>query len=217
MDATIFKPKVVWETYFTETVLDQEETTLTPAIYQLKVVPININDLGAETAQKEVGFYIQDYIGHYYKIIEINVGGNSAIIKVSDDFRFGECPQNGQIGVVFESIAEGDSPYLSPKYSRHLSQSAISENIGIDHNILWRTSMTIRFENMVKPTLSNYQTNYALIMGQNPSFSLILDVDINTKWIQLVEPILNYVNGKLDSVVYDFDGDPLSGYIKIIR
>lgn len=217
MDATIFKPTVVWETYFTSVVLDQEETVLTPAIYKLKVVPLNINDLGADTAQKEVGFYIQDYIGHYYKIVEINVGGDSTIIKVSDDFRFGECPQNGQIGIVFESVASGGAPYLSPKYSRHLSRSAMDENIGIDHSILWRTSMTVRFENMVKPTLTGYQTNYAVIMGQNPNFSLILDVDSDTKWYQLAEPILNYVDGLLDSVVYDFDGEPLSGYIKIIR
>lgn len=217
MDATIFKPKVVWETYFRNVVLTQEETVLTPAVYMLKVVPLNINDLGADTAHKEIGFYIQDYIGHYYKIVEINVGGDSTVIKVSDDFRFGECPQNGQIGVVFESIAEGDAPYLAPKYSRHLSRSAMDETIGVDHNILWRTSMVVRFDNMVKPTLTNYQENYAVIMGQNPSFSLRLDVDVNTEWYQLAEPVLNYVNGLIDSVVYDFDGEPLSGYIKIIR
>lgn len=217
MDATIFKPRVVWETYFRNVVLTQEETVLTPAVYMLKVVPLNINDLGADTAHKEIGFYIQDYIGHYYKIVEINVGGDSTVIKVSDDFRFGECPQNGQIGVVFESIAEGDAPYLAPKYSRHLSRSAMDENIGIDHSILWRTSLMVRFENMIKPTLSDYQQNYAGMMGPDPSFKLRVDIDGQTKWYQLIEPTLNYVDGFLDNVVFDLDGDPLSGYIKIIR
>lgn len=218
IDARIYKPTVAWETYMNEVVLTDDETTLTPAIYRLKVVPININNPGAEHADKLVGYYIQDYIGHYYRIIEINVGGDNTIIKVSDDFRFGECPQAHQIGVLFKSVGNGSAPYLSPIYSRHLSRSAMDENIGIDHDILWRNgsmSEKIEFISTQFPLISSYQTLYSAY-GEIPKFVLMTYDSEGVELERQEVPIRNYIDGKLDNVAWDLS-DVYSGYIIISK
>jgi len=218
IDARVYKPTVAWETYMDEVVLTSEETILIPAIYRVKVVPININNPGADLALKAIGYYIQDYIGHYYRITEVNVGGDSSIIKVSDDFRFGECPQSHQIGVLFKSVGEGTAPYLSPVYSRHLSRSAMDENIGIDHDILWRNgsiSGRVEFINTQTPSLLDYQTNYS-VYGDIPKFVLITYDSEGIEWERQEVPIRNYVDGLLDSIVWDLS-DIYSGYIIISK
>lgn len=218
IDARIYKPTVAWETYIRDVVLTNDETTLTPAIYRLKVVPININNPGADLAEKQVGFYIQDYIGHYYRITEINISGDSSIIKVSDDFRYGECPQTGQIAVLFKSVGEGTAPYLTPFYSRHLSRSAMDENIGIDHDILWRNgsiSGRVEFLNTQTPSLLDYQINYSAY-GDIPKFVLITYDSEGIEWERQEVPIRNYTDGLLDSIVWDLS-DIYSGYIIISK
>lgn len=218
IDARIYKPTVAWETYMEEVVLTSEETILTPATYRVKVVPININNPGADLALKAIGYYIQDYIGHYYRITEINIGGDNTIVKVSDDFRFGECPQTGQIGVLFKSVGDGTAPYLTPAYSRHLSRSAMDENIGIDHDILWRNgtmSNRIEFTSTNAPSILDYQTLYS-IYGDLPRFTLITYDSIGIEWERQEVPVRNYVDGLLDSIVWELS-DIYSGYIIISK
>ena len=217
MDERIYLPTIAWRSYATDVILHSEETELNPAQYILSLYPVDVNELGAQDATKEVGFWVKDFIGHTYRVIEVNYGSNSKKIRIEDGLRCGQGPQSGQQCIIYKSVGDGDSPYLAPIYYRHLDKSALEYSRQFELDILWRQSIKVPFSNQVKPTISNYQSTYASIMGQNPSFNLVLDVDSTTKWVKLSEPILGYVNGQLDSVVFDLDGDPLSGYIKIIR
>lgn len=138
-DPLEYLPTIAWRTYMREVLIVSEETLLTPAIYKARVVPIDLNDLGAPTATKAVGYYIADYIGNVYKITEINVGGDSEVIKVSDDFRVGQCPQSGQQAVLYQSADGGLSPYLAPIITKHLSELALENLRSRELTIMWRT------------------------------------------------------------------------------
>jgi len=216
---TDYKPEVAWRTYIKEAVLISEETVENPAIYQVTVEPIDTNENsnpGATAALKEVNYNILDYVGHVYRIVEINVGSNYKRIKVSDDFRWGESPQNGQQAVLYKSAGEGYSPWVAVTYGTHLSRTAMNMAVGIDNSILWKTGEKIAFTNTSTPSLVNYQVNYKIPYGLTPKFLLIITIDGNTEYYNYQPPVLNYVDGLLDSVVWDL-GIPYSGYILIYR
>ena len=217
MDERLFLPVIAWRSYANDIILYSAETINNPAEYIITVIPIDINELGAIGAIKAVNDWIKDFVGHTYRILEVNFNSDPTKVRIQDGLRCGAGPQSGQQCIIYRSVGGGNSPYLAPIYYRHLDKSALDYSRQFELDILWRSSIDVPFSNQVKPTISNYQTLYAPLMGQIPSFKLILDIDSNTKWIQLSEPILHYVDGKLDSIVYDFDGDPLTGYIKIIR
>jgi len=134
MEASVYLPTVAWRTYARDVILLTEETILSPATYRISVQPIDINDLGAATAEKQIGFYFKDYVGHTYTIIAYT----STTIDVSDDFRCGVGAQSERQAVVYKSVGDGLSPYLAPIYYRHLDKSALEYSRQAELDILWR-------------------------------------------------------------------------------
>lgn len=215
-DGTLYKPEVAWRTVIREAVLVQAETESTPAIYQVTVTPEDNTDPGANTAAKAVNYNILDYLGHVYRITQINIGGNSKRVYISDDFRWSQSPINGKQAIVYKSVGGGFAPWLAATYGTHLARTAANTAAGIDNAILWKTSEKIEFTNTNVPTISNYQQNYSIPYGQLPKFTLITYDSEGVEWERQEVPIRNFVGGLLDSIVWDLS-EAYSGYIIISR
>lgn len=215
-DGTLYKPEVAWRTIITESVMIVTPTLTTPAIYQVTVEPKDNTDPGANTAAKAINYNILDYLGHIYRITQINVGGNSKRILVSDDFRWGQSPINGKQAIVYKSVGGGFAPWLAATYGTHLASTAANTAAGIDNAILWKTSEKIEFTNTQSPSITNYQQDYAIPYGQLPKFVLITYDSVGAEWERQEKPIRNFVGGLLDSIVWDLS-DIYSGYIIIYR
>lgn len=134
MEANVYLPTVAWRTYARNVILLTEATTLSPATYRISVSPIDVNELGAVTAQKQIGFYFKDYVGHTYTVIDFT----TTTIDVSDDFRCGVGAQSGRQGIIYKSVGDGLSPYLAPIYYRHLDKSALEYSRQTELDILWK-------------------------------------------------------------------------------
>lgn len=134
VNLNLFETQIVWRTNVVDVLLISSKTDSTPAIYKCSVGPIDINELKGKPQVIEVGFYLKDYIGHTFKITEVN----ASYILVSDDFNCGECPQNSQQGVIYQSVANGDSPFLMPSFYSHLHHSALDYSRQIEIDIIWR-------------------------------------------------------------------------------
>jgi len=215
-DGTPYKPEVAWRTIVTESVMAVAPTPTTPAIYQVTVEPIDNTDPGANTAEKAVNYNILDYLGHIYRIIQINVGGNFKRVLVSDDFRWGQSPINGKQAIVYKSVGGGFAPWLAATYGTHLASTAANTAAGIDNAILWKTSEKILFSDTQTPSITDYQQNYSIPYGQLPKFVLMTYDSEGVEWERQEKPIRNFVSGLLDSIVWDLS-DIYSGYIIISK
>jgi len=213
-DGTLYKPTVAWRTIIKESVLTQAETINTPAIYQITIDAIDLTNPGANI--KEIGYNILDYLGHVYRIIQINIGGNSKRVLVSDDFRWKQSPINGKQAIVYKSVGGGFAPWLAATYGTHLANTAANTAAGIDNAILWKTSEKIEFTNTQTPSIINYQQSYSTPYGQLPKFTLITYNDVGVEWERQEVPIRNFIDGLLDSIIWDLS-DICSGYIIISR
>lgn len=212
-----YKPIVAWRTVVREAVMVSAETELIPAIYQITVEPVDLTNPGANTSEKLVGDYVMDYLGHIYRIIEINVGGNQKRIKVSDDFRWKLSPINGKQGIVYRSVGEGTAPWLAATYGTHLSNTAANTAAGIDNAILWKMSERINFVNTNSPSLIDYQSNYYIPYGDNPKI-LLYQIDELGNTIERTEkPYFQMINNKIDSIIFGTLDEIISGYILISR
>lgn len=215
-DGIQYKPEVAWRTIIKEAVLIQVETALIPAVYQVTVEPVDMTNPGATTAEKAVNYNILDYLGHIYRITQINIGGNSKRVYVSDDFRWRQSPINGKQAIVYKPVGGGFAPWLAATYGTHLSRTAANTAAGIDNAILWKTTEKVEFLNTNSPSITNYQQNYAIPFGQTPKFVLRTYDSEGVEWERQEVPVLNYVDGLLDSIVWDL-ADLYSGYIYIYR
>lgn len=215
-DGRPYKPEVAWRTVIREAVMISAETELTPAVYQVTVEPTDNTDPGANISVKAVNYNILDYLGHIYRITVINVGGNLKRVRVSDDFRWGQSPINGKQAIVYKSVGGGFAPWLAATYGTHLANTAANTAAGIDNAILWKTSDKIEFINTATPSITNYQQNYATPYGQLPKFTLMTYNSEGVEWERQEVPIRNFVDGLLDSIVWDLS-DIYSGYIIISR
>lgn len=213
-DGTLYKPTVAWRTVIKESVLTQAETINTPAIYQITIDAIDLTNPGANI--KEIGYNVLDYLGHVYRIIQINIGGNSKRVLVSDDFRWKQSPINGKQAIVYKSVGGGFAPWLAATYGTHLANTAANTAAGIDNAILWKTSEKIEFTNTQTPSIINYQQSYSTPYGQLPKFTLITYNDVGVEWERQEVPIRNFIDGLLDSIIWDLS-DICSGYIIISR
>lgn len=211
-DVSTYKPSVAWRTYFKNVLLYSTATELDPAIYSMEVQPVDINELGAPEEEKEVGYYVADYVGNVYRIIYVS-GRN---IRVSDDFRFGQMPTTGLQGVVYKSAYGGLSPYVAPIFSKHLGKTALDKIRSIDVSILWHTREKVEFTNTRMPSIIDYQDKYAFVYGEFPDVTLMVEREVGVEWELQQVPVRNYVAGKLDSIVWDLP-EELSGYIIISR
>lgn len=187
-NGTLFKPVVAWRTEVREVVLVSYFTETDPSIYKLRVSPIDITNPGASTADIAVGYYLMDYLGHIYRITEINIGSDSQVIKVSDDFRWNSSPINGRQGIVYKSVGEGTAPWLAATYGTHLYYSAANTAAGIDNAILWKMGEEVKFTSTDYPELTDYQTNYLIPYGKNPELKLYQIDDSGNKLERTEKP-----------------------------
>jgi hypothetical protein len=126
-----YLPTVSWVTVVNDVVLTAPNT------YRVTVVPIDVNDPGANPLSLDVGYYLKDYIGHTYSITEVNVDGNPTYITINDDFSTGVGPQQGQYAYIYQSVGDGSAPYLAPIRHRRLDLSALDYSRSIELAVLW--------------------------------------------------------------------------------
>ena len=129
--ANQYLPIVAWKTMISDVVM------LTSSTYRVTVSPLDITEPGA-TLPILVGFYLKDFLGYTYRVSAINVGGMITNIELTDDFVLGWGPQQGRIGVIYESVDLGTSPYLSPAKHKILDLTALDYSRAFELDILWR-------------------------------------------------------------------------------
>lgn len=219
-DATRYLNSVAWRTYARNII------KLNDWDYRVSVDPIDVNEPGAATATKEIGFYFKDNIGHTYSII----GTSILTIDVSDDFRTGVGPQSGLQGVIYKSVWKGRSPYLAPIFYRHLNREALDYSRQIELDILWSNDPNARripFVNVNQPSIPDYRANIVDSngitfnpmedYGQNPQFQIFQLMEDGTySQIFLGENYtINNIDGLIDSVLFSGTGELITGYILI--
>jgi len=136
MERNIYFPKnyVAWRTVVRNVIMLSAEAEEVPATYRVSVKPIDVNDKGAANNEKEIGYYLRDFVGNTYRIIDTA----AETIDVSDDFRTGYGPQSGRQGVIYNSSGDGFSPYLTPARQYALDKSSIDASQKMEKDILWR-------------------------------------------------------------------------------
>jgi hypothetical protein len=139
MEANQYLPTVAWRTNIQDVILLTSETVPDPATYRVSVAPLDVNEPGAILAEKEIGYYLKDFVGHTYRVITVGSG----TVDISDDFRTGVGPQEGRKGIVYKSVGDGNSPYLAPVYYRGLDKSAIDYSRRFELDILWKASRSV--------------------------------------------------------------------------
>ena len=127
-----YNPVVAWSTVVTDVVM-------TDTTYNVTVTPYDINDVGS--GQIEVGYYLQDFVGHKYSILEKDVDANPYRIKVRDDFHVNESPQTGQMAFIYRSVGDGQAPYIAPINDIRLDQSGRDYSKARELDILWRNKL----------------------------------------------------------------------------
>jgi len=132
-DSTKYNRKVSWGTLVKNVILLSEETVTDPATYRVSVHPVDANEPGA-LLPIEVGYYLEDFGGSKYVVIAVGAG----TIDVKDDFRSGLGPTTGMRGVVYESVADGDSPFIAPIDRSHLDKSALDNSRAKELDALWK-------------------------------------------------------------------------------
>lgn len=222
--ATKYAVLVAWRTLAANVYQLTRETT-EGATYQLTVKAIDTNNPGAN--QKEIGYYLVDYIGTPYLII----GTSSTTIDVQDIFKTGLCPTSGQMAIVYKSVYNGRALCLVPDNFRHLHPLALANSHRFDMAILWANdpnAKKVPFTASSLPTIINYQTdqedpedptkiiNYAEDFGENPHVRCIITVDELNRVQRLQNPFFTYVDDLIDTVFFDL-GEELTGYMLISK
>jgi len=134
MTAKQYISKVCWQTMIDDVV------QLTSSTYSVVVTPLNINQPGSMSGILP-GYYIEDTLGNRYTITLVD--GNlfdGYTVTVNDDFEYGFGPRVGREGTVFQSVADGDSPFLAPSDYRNLDKYGEQNARAIDLDILWRNT-----------------------------------------------------------------------------
>lgn len=221
-DQTKYNPSIAWSTIAANVVQLTRADVDDPATYRITVSAVDTQEPGAET--KDTDCYFTDNLGFPYSIIATA----STTIDVEDSFRVGHCPTSGKIGYIHMSAYKGKSLFLPSFAFRKLHPLAQSNNNKFAMSILWgndTNAIRIPFTATATPTISNYQddqvinsktVNLAEDFGINPHFLLMITVDANTEHPNYQPPVLNYVDGLLDSIVWEW-GEEITGYIKIFK
>lgn len=127
----MYFPTVAWSTVLQDVVFIQ------PNKYQVTVIPEDANEPGAANSEKEIGYYLKDYVGNTYTINQLNIDENPNRIEVTDLLEIGFGPQIGQYGYVYKSVGSGKAPYLAPINHQKLDKSALDFSRKIELDIIW--------------------------------------------------------------------------------
>jgi len=213
-DATKYNPLVAWRTLVSNVFQLTREDVDNPATYRLTVKAIDTNDVGY--GQKDIGYYLTDYIGTPYRIIAVATN----TIDVEDNFRSKHCPTVGRDGIVHKSAYKGRSLYLPAESFRHLHPLAASNNNKYAVSILWANDPNpskIDFASTDTPALTLYQDLYAEDYGEMPKIQL-WEVDGSGNMIERTEkPYYTMVDGLITMISFGTLPEVISGYIIISR
>lgn len=200
---------------------------LTDWTYRLSVSPINITEPGAETADKQIGYYAVDFLGHLFSLIDVN-GGD---IDVNDDFETGVPPIVDRPIIIFKSVGDGRSQWLPPIRYEILDRSARSYLEDINLEVLWRNLPNLRkvpFANTATPGIYNWQDdqvdpedntktiNYQAIYEDDPHLRLVIIEDGNDKPFYQA-PIIYKTAGKITHIEYYLGEMEFTGKILISK
>jgi len=132
-----YLPTVSWSTII------QDVVYIEPDKYQVIVIPEDINEPGAEKAEKEIGYYLKDNVGHTYVITQINLDENPNKIEIIDLLGVNIGPQSGQYAYVYKSVGDGKAPYLAPINHQRLDKSALDFSRTIELDIMWKKAQPV--------------------------------------------------------------------------
>jgi len=161
----MYEIKVSWVTDIFDVVMIDTMT------YTVVVRPLNINEPGAELETKEVGFYIRDFVGNTYEIIETNVGGNPRRVKVIDLMNVGLGPQSGQQAYVYESVQYGYGPIVGPVRHDRLDRSSKETSQATEQEVAW-------FHRGVKEETNDIDNITTIVLGTGISATF----ELGTGW-----------------------------------
>ena len=188
-----YPAKVAWSTNIYDVSVDLLDST----VYYLTVVPIDVNQPGAATAQKAIGFRIEDFVGHSYLITAINVNSDPNRIKISDDLGFGAPPQNNQEGFVYATVGDGGAPVLAPvKYDR-LNSTARDNSWEYELDIIWKN--LLHLNQTIPQTITGGIPLMDSIVDPNGSSYQLINKDYADKISSGVN-ITEYFTGTLSSI-----------------
>lgn len=125
-DGTQYKPTVAWKTLVDSVIYLNTDTFI------VKVDPIDYNDPGA--INRTIGGYLMDNFGHIYTIIDSTL----TAITVVDEFDYNIAPVDGEIGIVYKSVGNGNAPYIAPVLYEFLDTRAKDNADRLFKDILWK-------------------------------------------------------------------------------
>jgi hypothetical protein len=218
--ASKYNPVVSWKTIAANVFKLTSETIDDPATYRVSVSVVNSNDIGA--GQKAVGYYLVDYIGIPYSIIDVDTN----TVDVSDDFRTGKCPTAGQTAIIYKSVFSGRGLYLAPSNLIGLHPTlALANSHKYEMALIWGNDPNVKkieFTASALPIIEGYQAaqldgfNLSEDYGENPNVRCVIIVDANTEYQLQQSPQFTKVDGLIDTIFFDL-AEELTGYILISK
>ena len=163
-----YLPTVAWETIVRDVVV------VDATHYYVSVYPENPNDPGSDLLSASVGQYLKDWIGHTYKIVEVNVGGVPLRLRVEDSFLTGVGPQQGLTGIVYQSPS--GSPFLAPIRHFRLDDSALDYSRAIELDVLWSN-------------IELKATQNTGICAETPIGIQDISIDYSTRIVTIIPPL----------------------------
>lgn len=198
-----------------------EKTNTTPTAYRLIAVTKDSNDKQS-TIGHNVGDILYDNIGTPFLIYAVN--GN--IIDVYDCFDLGECPVNGEFGVICMPAWNGRANVLSGHSLQKLHQVAKDRINQFNLDILWSNDPNpkrVTVTNTTEPQITNYQEdqldgfNLAEDYGENPKIRLMQIDELGNILERTERPYMELIDGLINKIHFGTLPDTMTGYIEISR
>lgn len=218
-DATQYNPTVSFRIKITSVFILTPEG-VNPATYRLSYTVEGVNDLGATEAVLTT-YFLVDFIGTYFSILVVGSG----TLDVEDSFRTGECPTNGNTGIICKSIWSGRALIIS-SYSLQFLHPLAKDRINqYNLDILWSNdpnAREIELDPTTTPQLTGYQddridgTNLAQDYGNTAEFSLWQTLSTTQKIKRTEQPNITYTNATdklIDTVDFGILWESMTGLI----
>ena len=152
MDDSSYKPKVAWTTIVSDVKLLVADT------YRVTAKPEDVNEPGASSIIGLDGYYLTDFIGNSYNVIDVGTDGNPHNITVYDGLKRGIGPQVFQQGIVYKSVGDGYAPYIAPIRHDRLDRSSLDKSRAVELDILWKNLMQKHIREKMTGDIDNINT-----------------------------------------------------------
>ena len=126
-----YLPQVAWSNWIRNVIMLDAET------YRITVERDNPNEPGAITRECKVGYYVKDYSGHTYEIVNV-VSVSPLTIDVKDVLATGVGPRQDRLGYLYMSAGEGYSPIVAPIDYGRLDPTALDYTRAVELEIIWQ-------------------------------------------------------------------------------